>query len=451
MSERNTDHTSPLEASISRETLIKKGAALAGAGALAATVAPGLAGATINNQAPFYVNGRAKATITFAAWGDATSIKPFQKTMQKFMARNQAIDVKLINIAASGWASLFETVLTRIAAGTAPDIMRIAIEGVALFGAKNLALPMNDFMKKDAEYVQELHSDTPQVTWDVLAYKGKQLALPFSYNNMMVWYNTQVWKQMGMAAPKLNWTGDDFLAMCAQLKKQGKYGTSLWAGGLFGMEAWSLAAGTNLLSDDWTKSTATAAGNLTAWQFLYDLVWKYKYAPRPGKIPETTFFESGRLGTFLAGRWPLQQLLQDKFKDADVQFFPVLNGGPRKVIFGIDGYPIIRTTKYPEAAWELAKYMSSKETMRDWMIQGTNIPCRKSQAYASWMNPPKNYHAFMDSLLAGATAVTSPPQYNEIDTAVTKWFSKMMAQQVAPKGALAGLDQDITAILKKPV
>jgi hypothetical protein len=45
---------------------------------------------------------------------------------------------------------------------------------------------------------------------------------------------------------------------------------------------------------------------------------------------------------------------------------------------------------------------------------------------------------------------TAPPQYNEVDTAVTKWYSKMMANQVSPKSALAGLDQDITAILKKP-
>ncbi len=450
MSERNTDHTSPLEASISRETLIKKGAALAGAGALVATVAPGLAGATINNQAPFHVTGRAQVPLTFAVWGGATDLAPLVPIMKKFMALNPGINVKLITISAQGWASLFEVLLTRIAAGDAPDMTRIAIEGVALFGTKGLALPLNDFMKGDSAYVEELRSDTVPAMWQALAYKGKQLGLPFSYNNMMTWYRADLIKR-----PSTNWTGDDFLAMCAQLKKQGKYGTNLWGGGLFGLEAWSLSAGANLLSADWTKSTALDKGNLVAWEFMNDLVNKYHYAPHPtATFPQASFFESGRLGTFLAGRWPLQQLLLDKLpgNKMDVQFFPVLNGGPRKVIFGIDGFPIIKSCKYPEAAWKLAKFMSSKETMTSWMRNGTNIPCRRSLAYAQWMNPPVHYKDFFDSLLGtAAVPVTSPPQYNEIDTAVTKWYSKMLSTQVTPKAALTGLDKDITAILSKPV
>jgi ABC-type glycerol-3-phosphate transport system substrate-binding protein len=428
---------------------LKGSAAALGAGALATTAGAGLAGAAVR-QAPFNITGRAQATITFAAWGTAADAKPFYPIMQKFMARNPAIKVNIIVMPSSGWATLFEAIITRIAAGNAPDVLRIAIEGMALFGSKNLALPMNDFMKRDSAYVEELRSDTLPVMWKALAYKGKQLALPFSYDNMVVWYNTRLWKQLGMKRPALNWTGDDFLAMCAALKKQGKYGTNLWDSGLFGLEAWSLSAGANLLSDDWSRSTVMDKGNLTAWQMMYDLVNTYKYAPKPNaNFPQSTFFESGRLGTFLAGRWPLFQLKLDKFTEADVQFFPVLGGGPRKVIFGIDGYPIIKSTKYPEAAWELAKFLSSKEIMTDWMINGNDIPCRRSLAYASWMNPPAHYKDFYDSLVAGATAVTAPPQYNEIDTAVTKWYTTMMANEIKPKAALTGLDADIPAILKK--
>jgi ABC-type glycerol-3-phosphate transport system substrate-binding protein len=227
--------------------------------------------------------------------------------------------------------------------------------------------------------------------------KGHQIALPFSYNNMLVRYNPAF-----LSRPKDDWTGDDFLAMCVKLKKQGRYGTSLWPNGLFGLEAWSLAAGANLLNDDWTRSTATDKGNLVAWEFMHDLVSKYKYAPRPGRIPETPFFESRRLGTFLAGRWPLHTLRLDKFCtrsscSADVQFFPILEGGPRKSIFGVDGYPIFKSSKNPEAAWELAKFMSSKEAMYAWTVQGTNIPTRKSLAYAKWMSPPAHYTDFYDT------------------------------------------------------
>jgi len=446
---RTTGQESPSVAPISRGTFLKGGAATAAA-ALATTAGTGLAGATIKNEAHFNTTGRAQVPLTFAVWGGAADLAPLVPIMKKFNDRNPGIDVKLITISAQGWASLFEVLLTRIAAGNAPDMTRIAIEGMALFGTKNLALPLNDFMKRDSAYVEELRGDTLPAMWKALAYKGKQLGLPFSYNNMMVWYRPDLIKR-----PADGWTGDDFLAMCAQLKKQGKYGTNLWSGGLFGLEAWSLSAGANLISADWTKSTALDKGNLVAWSFMNDLVNTYHYAPRPtANFPQASFFESGRLGTFLAGRWPLQQLLLDKLPGSkmDVQFFPVLNGGPRKVIFGIDGFPIIKSCKYPEAAWKLAKFMSSKEVMTDWMRNGTNIPCRRSLAYAHWMNPPAHYTDFYDSLLGpAAVPVTSPPQYNEVDTAVTKWYTKMLSSEVTPKAALTGLDKDLTSILSKPV
>ncbi len=457
MSEHSEGQQSPRDTTLPRSSFLKGSAVAIGAGALATTAGAGLAGAAVR-KAPFNITGRAQATITFAAWGGPDAIKPFQVTMHKFMARNPSIKVNLIAIPATGWASLFETIITRIAAGNAPDIIRVAIEGIALFGSKNLALPLDPFMKRDTAFIEELRSDTTPEMWNALAYKGKQLALPFSWNNMMTWYNTQLMAQIGMGRPKDNWTADDFLAMCAKLKKMGKYGTlapGAPGDGLFIFECWSMAAnGANLLDASWTKSTALDPGNLTAWQFLHDLVWKYKYSPRPGAIPQATFFESGRLGTFFAGRWPLQTYILDKFCTPkgcpmDIQYFPILSG-TRKTIIGIDGYPVIRTSKYPEAAWELSKFMSTKETMTDWMRQGTNIPCRRSLAYANWMSPPAHYREFWDSTKTGLIPVTSPPQYDEIDSATFRWFSKMMANEVTPKAALTGLDKDLKAILAKP-
>ena len=60
------------------------------------------------------------------------------------------------------------------------------------------------------------------------------------------------------------------------------------------------------------------------------------------------------------------------------------------------------------------------------------------------------YRALPDSTKTGLIPVTAPPQYDEVDSATFKWFSKMMANEVTPKAALAGLDKDITAALAKP-
>ena len=455
MFEETTDTVANRPTPISRRSLLKQGAGVAaatlGAGALAAPEVK-RAHAAIN-EAHFNIVGRAVQTITFGAQGDITAVKQFQPTVDKFNALNPKIHVNLISIPQTDWASLFEVLLTRVAGGTAPDVMRIAIQGIALFGSKKLSLPLNDLMRHDAAYVDELRSDTLPTLWTALAYKGEQLALPFSYNNYEVWYNTRLFSKLGMGRPADNWTGDDFLAMCAKLKKRGIWGTAVDDNDTFFIECWSLAAGADLLNADRTKSTALQPGNLVAWQYLYDLIKTHAYSPIPGKIPEATFFESGRLGTFLSGRWGGYQLVQDHFKDADVQYFPTLNGGPRRTVYGVDGFPIFRSCKYPEAAWEFVKYMSTKPVMYDWTALGTNVPARKSLAYdASFMNPPAHFRQFYDSLSNGlGVPVASPPQFLEMQTAIIKWFTGMLAGQATPQGALTGLDKDLTAILQKPM
>src|SRR5207248_2000669 len=110
----STEQQSSPGVTISRETFLKGGAATVGA-ALAATSGAGPAGAAIKNEAHFNVTGRAPVTITFAAWGGPDSIKPYQQSMQKFMARNPKIKVNLVAIPGAGWADLFEAIITRIA------------------------------------------------------------------------------------------------------------------------------------------------------------------------------------------------------------------------------------------------------------------------------------------------------------------------------------------------
>jgi len=445
--------TSHLDTVISRRTLIKHGAATAAAVAgSAALVAPAAASAAAHTtrEAPFNIVGRAQVTLNLAMWS-SVPLTTIPILIKNFEASHPNIKVNTTVIPGSSWAAFFEGVLTRIAGGNSPDSAYVAIEGIALFGAKGLALPLNDFMKKDADYIAELRHDTVPVMFDVLSYKGAQIALPFDWNNMMVWYNTKLFGQLGLAPPQAGWTGDDFLAMCAKLKKNGVFGTSLWASGLFGLEAWSLAAGANLLSSDWSRSNALAKGNVEAWEFMHDLVFKHRYAQRPGSIPDTNLFEARRIGTFLAGRWPLFQLKANKFLYGDVTPFPSLNGAQRKTIIGIGGYPIFKQSKNPEAAWELSKFMSGPVAQYEWSSRGTNIPARRSLAYANWMNPPAHYKEFYDSLGSNTVAVTAPPQYNEVDASVTRWYSQMMTGQVAPRTALQGLDKDLTAILKKPV
>jgi Bacterial extracellular solute-binding protein len=58
-------------------------------------------------------------------------------------------------ISGTDWNDFFAKVLTQIAAGTPPDIVGVATEGVQLMASKGLAIPLDDYVKKDMESLKE--------------------------------------------------------------------------------------------------------------------------------------------------------------------------------------------------------------------------------------------------------------------------------------------------------
>jgi len=469
MLQRQTTQGSPLTtapsrvmAAPSRGAFLKQTAATAvtlGAGALAATGGTGVAAAAATSIPAVNLVGRAAVTIDVAHPGSvAFSTRLVGLLIQQFEAEHPTIKVNLIPTASNGWQQYFAEMLTRIAGGNIPDIMRVEWEGVALFAQHDALRPLDDLLARDAAYAGELHADTAPLLWRALTHNGQQLALPFTWLTTVLWYNTGL-----LARPAAAWTGRDFLAMCARLKKQGRYGVGLPGyDALWGLEAWSAAAGGALLDKSGTRSTATEQGNQAAWTFLYDVVHTYKYAPRQSaNFPYDTFFESGRLGSVVdIARSPVRGFQDDGFCSAtscvaDVQTLPVLGGGPRKTLVVPDGFPIMRASKHPEAAWEFVKYLSSRQGMATYMRgRGKYLPTRRSLAYdGRYMAPPAHYRTFYDALLTEGTPPSAPPaaSYFEVQSTAYTWYSRMMAGEASPSAALAGLDRDLNAILSRPV
>lgn len=417
------------------------GAALGGSPALVLADRERLRSININRNAP--------VTISMTINGAAADQAVFQKLAALFHAQNPGINVNVLLFAGSAWSNYFEKVLTLVAGGQAPDIIRIATEGAKLFGARDLALPLDSFIKRDAHELGDYFADVSPKLVNVFKYNGKQLALPFEWNNMVIFYNTKAFKKAGIAPPSANWTGDEFMAIARKLHASGTYGFNPWAAGTFGIVAWMYAAGGDLYNSSWTKSTATNPANVKAMQFLQDLIWKEKSSPRLGS-PDFPLLEAGRIGMIGAGRWPVTSFNQAHFSDYDVQYFPRLSPG-RKTIFGVGAHPIFKHSKYPDEAWKFIKFLSSAKALRYATQLGFSIPARRSVAYdPTLMIPPKNFRIYYDSL-AAAESIPAPAQFNEVESALDAVYSKMMANEMTPTAMLQALDGQITSILTKPV
>ncbi|HEY8286991.1 MAG TPA: extracellular solute-binding protein, partial [Chloroflexota bacterium] len=260
----------------------------------------------------------------------------------------------------------------------------------------------------------------------------------------------KMFKKLGIATPSANWTAEEFVSVAQKVKASGPFGYSIWPAGTFGIVCWMYAAGGGLLDPTLTKSTATNPQNVVAMQFLQDLVWKSKVAPRPGSVPDFSLFEAGRLGMISAGRWPVPAFNAAKFYDYDIQYLPTL-GPNRKNIVGVGANPIYKHTPHVEEAWTFVKYLTTKELQSYITGLGSSIPSRRSIAYnAKAMTPPHNYKIYYDSLNA-TRPIPAPPQFNEMETALDTVYSKMLANEMTPAAMLKALDSQLATVLKQTV
>ena len=62
------------------------------------------------------------------------------------------------------WSDFFSKILTQIAAGTAPDLVYVATEGVQLF-ARRLGVPLDEWVKRDAAELRRRTSPTSIPHW----------------------------------------------------------------------------------------------------------------------------------------------------------------------------------------------------------------------------------------------------------------------------------------------
>ena len=74
-------------------------------------------------------------------------------------------DLKVVGYNGTDWNDFFAKILTQIAAGAPPDIVGVATEGVQLMAGKDLAIPLDDYVKRDIAELKEMFADVDPILW----------------------------------------------------------------------------------------------------------------------------------------------------------------------------------------------------------------------------------------------------------------------------------------------
>lgn len=254
-------------------------------------------------------------------------------------------------------------------AGTAPDVVNGCCDFFPAWGQAGYLMDLRPMVERDlsADLIAE---------WDNAQYNsffttdGAQYALPKYHGALAVFYNKDLFDQYGVAYPTRDWTYDDYLAAMRALTvdTDGNNSPDIWGTTLdpiydrvqihvnsFG--------GHYVNPDDPADCVLDEPEAVAALEWLRARIWDDRVLATTlalSKVETRRAFWEGRVAMVEDGSWALKDILSNADFRVGVAPFPA---GParRATLAATDGFAISANTPHPEEAWELLKFLISKE------------------------------------------------------------------------------------------
>jgi multiple sugar transport system substrate-binding protein len=384
-----------------------------------------------------------EATLTISNWGDPNDQAVYAAAAERFKERYPNVTIVDNFTPITSWSDYINKLVADVAAGNAPDVINIAIEGVRLGIDKDMFLPLNDYAAADPE-AATLLGDVDQPLLDGLSLDDQLYLLPNTWNTMLIYYNTDMFEAAGIERPPDDWTWDDFLAIAQQLTtgegEDKTFGFVMpWFN--FGLTPWWYSSGTSQLNEDWTASNLTdpALAESVAW--VRDLITVHGVAPNPAGADPYQLFPAGRAAMTGAGHWVVGPFAQAGFDSYDVLPWPQKT--EQSSVYGVSGFGIHPSSENPDLAWEYLKELAGPETQEGWVDIGAANPSLRSVAESeAFLAYPEHANLYYDAI-AYAKPVASPTVFNVLEPAFMRAMDAVVAG-TPPEEALAAADQEVT-------
>lgn len=433
---------------VSRRGFLRLAGAIT-AGAVAATAG---AACAPSEGSPAPRNGE-KVQLVYQDWGSDWFPTMVQEMLDQFHAQHPNIRVFFT----PDPEDLENQMLADFQAGTAPDVFQGSCTHFPTWAQKGYTLDLRPYVAADLDQATIDDWDRAQYN-SLFSRDGRQFGLPKYHGALALYYNRDLFARYHHDYPDSSWNHDDYLQAMKRLTyRLGRPGES----DVYGQtDRWG-----SLLDISWERLQVHVNGwgghfvdptnptrcmmcqpeAMEAMEWIRARMWDEGTMATPRdvqKVPAREAFAAGVVAMVEDGSWALKDILAGSSFRIGVAPFP--SGPARRVtLAGTDGYGIYAGTRYPDAAWELLKFLVSKEYGR-------------AMARASFLQPAR---ASLVDEWAGYIRQQFPEKARDLDIAAfaeghlqgysvtTEIAANMLA---AEKAADAAWEQ-IFALGKEPV
>ena len=392
-------------------------------------------------------------------WNDPLDVTTQIAT--NFTAQNPQTTAK-VTVPPDYWTKVQAT----LAGGVGPDMYLMNNVNYWSFSNLGLLVDLTALASADAD-AQDFLKNAWQPGVQFYRYKDKLSGLPFMFNAVVCIYNESAIKEAGLQPPAqlgTDWTWDTLQAYAEKLTKRTGDTTTMWGayasdGIENGWLSYVRANGGDFLSADAKTCIIDQPPSVAAWQFLADLLLKYRVSPTPDVLSKTSAVKlmgSGQLvmyDTTTGGLRMIKEGAPDMWPNLNYTIVPYSptthrSGGNTNII----GWVLNKAGKQPDPSWALLKFMLTKPSQDLVAKANIDMPSRNDSAQIFYdpaqMGGPANRKALQEM-----ERWTTPLPTSEIVTwtdmlaPTTQWQNQILAGKVTVADGLKQMAAQVNGLI----
>jgi multiple sugar transport system substrate-binding protein len=348
------------------------------------------------------------ARLLFTGWGGIIERQVFSDLVAEFARRNPGIAVDYRPIPRD-YATKLKLMF---AGGTPPDVFYLPDGDFPSFAVAGRVLDLQPLVDRSSIIrEQEIwESGLRRYRYDGRVFgRGRLYALPKDIGPTAMFVNLDLLRAAGVPVPPAEtpMTWPEALQLWKRLARDtnGDGRTDQWGTHGMTLEAAVWSHGGEFLSADGRRFVMPDdARAMEAAEWLAGLQAVHRVAPmqrQQQSIPVDVLFLTGRLATFMGGRWMVPQFRNARFQ-WDVVPVPVSPRTRKQAGWsGSVGLAISPSTRHREAAWRLVEFLSGPEGQTAQAKTGFQIPNQKSlsrtQVFLQPGRPPAHAAVFVEA------------------------------------------------------
>lgn len=291
-------------------------------------------------------NAQDKVTIRITTWAGVEEAAELQEIIDEVNASQDAIEI----IHEPKPSDYYTVLQTALAGNEAADLMWLDY-GHLTWAYDDVLLDISEYLAADDRPTANPEDYFPGV-WESGLVEGGTWGLPWIAQPLVLYYNQDIYDEMGVDYPNPDWTWDDFKAAAMALTNEDHYGFTMvefWPPPFL----WVYSFGGELVSEDLTEAPIDSPEVIDAINFYASMIWNEEMCPSQETVAEEGFeamMRAGRVAMFIGGA--ADDYERSTEGTVGVSMLPQGPSGENTTTAWVAYTAINADTEYPDEAYE---------------------------------------------------------------------------------------------------